>query len=56
MFGQTTCNDPEFRALIEAGWRCYRWLQNMCGIELILKEDEIDRCANFESFMSLISV
>jgi len=56
MFGQVACDEPAFRALIDSGWRCYRWLQNMCGIELILTEAELDRCANWESFMSLISV
>merc|ERR1712176_1367096 len=36
MFGQVACNDSDFQQLIKSGWRRYRWLQNMCGIELIL--------------------
>lgn len=56
MFGQSDAsNDPEFTDRIKAGYRCYRWLQNICGLELILKEDELIRVPNFENFIKILA-
>jgi len=55
MFGQSNAaNDPEFNAKMKAGFRCYRWLQNICGLELILKEEELNRVPNFEQFVKIL--
>ena len=39
----------------KAGYRCYRWLQNICGLELILKEEELIRVPNFENFIKILA-
>lgn len=55
MFGQTNESDPDFEAKIKDGFRCYRWLQNICGLELILKEEELLRVPNFEKFIEILA-
>ena len=40
--------------MLKEGFRCYRWLQNICGIELILKENELFKIPNFEKFIQIL--
>ncbi|CAG5100448.1 Oidioi.mRNA.OKI2018_I69.XSR.g17002.t1.cds [Oikopleura dioica] len=41
LYGVSDRNDELMRQWHESGWKCYRWLQNIAGIELMLDECEV---------------
>jgi len=45
LYGVSDRNDKMMRQWHESGWKCYRWMQNIAGIELMLDECEFSKNA-----------
>merc|ERR1711937_584601 len=44
----------KFHEWVKKGWRCYRWAQNVAGLELMLSEEELSEVADFDAVFTLI--
>jgi len=44
----------KFHEWVKKGWRCYRWAQNVAGLELMLSEEELFEVADFDAVFTLI--